>query len=268
MVRRRGSIDRPGFRDWVDAQQDPQWPLMPLTHITKGLVAHDIFRSGRIEPTQASENASAAYFFYGRPAYRVAGDEVVKMEAACPYCFVFDQNLINRAAAINAFDSGAFEARMYKHVLIEEFQVDDFSLESTVGRPNKLISVAFGSQEHYFNGDIGNLAESDVVTKPWELEGRAYLELLRSPGRNEPDDRICSIEVVFGDPVPLSGNLRAVVVPHTHWSPAGKSPWLSNLDKAGVHIAPYLFIPGRHPEHYHALLENAVKKLYEDWEVL
>ena len=102
---------------------------------------------------------------------------------------------------------------------------------------------------------------------PWEFLARTYLHLLASPGRNEPDDRICSIEVVFGSDVPLAGNLKAVVVPHTLWDNSVKAPWLDTLHKGGVEIEPYLFVPNRHPEHYHAQLEAAVRKLYVHWGV-
>jgi hypothetical protein len=106
------------------------------------------------------------------------------------------------------------------------------------------------------------------LSEAWEFHARAYLDLLKSPGRNEPDDRICSIEVVFGEPVPLKGNLLAVIVPHTVWSQDKHAPWLDKLKAEGVAIAPYLFVPGRHPEHYHALMESAVRDLYESWGVL
>ena len=40
------------------------------------------------------------------------------------------------------------------------------------------------------------------------------------------------------------------------------------LQTDGVTIVPYLFVPGRHPEHYHAQLEAAVRALYEGWGAL
>ena len=117
----------------------------------------------------------------------------------------------------------------------------------------------------YFDGDLSKVASADLITKPFEFHARAYLHLLASPGRNEPDDRICSIEVIFGEPVPLRGNLLAVVVPHTVWQQGQRAPWLEKLQTEGVAIAPYTFVPGRHPEHYHALLEAAVRDLYKGW---
>src|SRR5262245_17363518 len=115
---------RPQFREWVDKHSDPQWPLMPLTHITRGIAAEDIANAGEVGlSTCAVFNESLAYFFYGRPAYRIASDGAVKIEAACPYCFVFNAELIDKAKAIFAFDTGAFSKRLYSHILVEEINV-------------------------------------------------------------------------------------------------------------------------------------------------
>src|SRR5215217_5621888 len=100
---------RPSFREWVDKQSDPGWGLMPLTHITKGIGAEDIIRSGSVSPTHCDVfDEPLAYFFYGRPAYRVTGDGAIRVEAACPYCFIFSSALIETATDIYAFDTGPF----------------------------------------------------------------------------------------------------------------------------------------------------------------
>lgn len=255
---------REGFREWVDRQPDPGWGLMPLTHVTKGIHAEDIIRAGQVGTAECKVfNEQLAYFFYGRPAYRVGGDGAVKVEAACPYCFVFDAALIHTAKAIHAFDTGAFVKRLYTHVMMEEMNIEDFSLQRDVTRPNRIVAAAFATMSNYLDGDITKVTSADDGAEPWEFHARSYLHLLASPGRNEPDDRICSIEVVFGNAVPLVGNLSAVVVPHTLWDKGKRAPWLEVLDSAGVEILPYIFVPGRHPEHYHAHLETAVRDFYK-----
>jgi hypothetical protein len=260
---------RVGFRDWVDRQPEPGWTLMPLTHITKGIRAEDIIRAGNVGISDDGFfEEPVAYFFYGRPAYRVRGDGAIKVEAACPYCFIFDAALLRSATSIHAFDTGAFADRLYKHILMEEMKVEDFSLERDEKRPNRLISRIFSSMRTYFDGDTTRIAAPDKGAEAWDFHARAYLQLLTSPGRNEPDDRICSIEVVFGQAVPLEGNLKAIVVPYTLWDDEQRAPWLRRLHAQGVKIAPYIFVPGRHPEHYHTLLESAVRDLYDDWGLL
>lgn len=260
---------RPGFREWIDKQPAPEWPLMPLTHITKGLTAEDVIRAGKVDTHECSVlGQSVAYFFYGRPAYRLTDDGAVKVEAACPFCFIFDPNIIHQAEKIHAFDTGAFAKRLYKHILQEEMDIADFSLEKSLDRPNKLISRVFGSMQTYFDGDTSKIVSVEEGAEPYEFHARAYLQLLASPGRNEPDDRICTIEIAFSNPVSLGGQLKAVIVPITLWNDRTKTPWLHELHSSGVAIRPYLFVPGRHPEHYHALLEASVRDYYAELGVM
>jgi hypothetical protein len=239
---------------------------MPLTHITKGIGAEDICRSEGVGTHDCKVfGEPLAYFFYGRPAYRISGDGAIKVEAACPYCFVFKSSLINQAKALFAFDTGAFDRRLYKHILMEEMNLEDFSLEQDRNRPNRIIASVFGSRRAYFEGDTSKIKSPEALAEAWEFHARAYLHLLASPGRNEPDDRICSIEVLFGEPIPLAGNALAVVVPHTVWDEDRHAPWLEKLQSMGIAVTPYIFVPGRHPDYYHALLEAQVRDLFKDW---
>jgi hypothetical protein len=242
---------------------------MPFTHITKALVAEDIIREGQVNLGEIETCGLAfAYFFYGRPAYRIDTGAVIKLEAACPYCFLFDGALIQRAHDLFAFDSGAYKARMYKHVLTEEMNLNDFSLGTDIVRANRLIARTFSTKSTYFDGNRALMIDPEVGAEPWEMEGRAYLHLLRSPGRNEPDDRICSVEAIFAEPVPIMPFLRAVIVPHTHWRLEGRTPWLVEVAQSGVEILPYSFVPGRHPEHYQTLVEISARDAFQRWGVL
>lgn len=254
---------RKGFSEWIDRQPDSHRGLLPLTHITKGLVARDILQSKTIEPVDCSVfGLPLSYFFYGRPAYRLMDGTSIKLEASCPFCFIFDGEMIKRARHIHAFDTGAFANRLFNHVLDADFNVDDFSLGTDHTRPNKLIDTVFPSVDSYLQGNRNYIAEPSVVAQPHEFEARAYLDLLRSPGRNEPDDRICSIEVTFGDLIPVPGQLIAIVAPHTLCDSAAQAPWLDDIRAMGIDILPYNFTPGRPPEHYHTLLEVVVHDYY------
>ncbi|MGP0057727.1 MAG: hypothetical protein ACLPID_00360 [Beijerinckiaceae bacterium] len=256
---------RPNFREWVDSKSDPGWPLLPLTHITSGIVAEDIIRSKKVQIKPCPVfGMHLAYFFYGRPAYRLSHDDVIRSEAACPYCFIFDPILLKNSRAIFAFDTGAYENRLYKHVTSEEMNIRDFCLDRDIARINKLIAHVFGSTEYYLHGDLAQITTAEDGAMNWEFHARAYLQLLNSKGRNEPDDRICSIEIIHSQPVPLK-HLLAIVVPHTVWSIREPAPWLKEMADANVLIAPYTYVPGRHAEHYHTLLEVTVYNVFKSW---
>jgi hypothetical protein len=65
---------RSDFRDRVDKQPNPNWPPLPLTHIANALVAADIAKSDFVHLVDCKVfGKPLAYFFYGRPAYRVSG---------------------------------------------------------------------------------------------------------------------------------------------------------------------------------------------------
>lgn len=260
---------RLGFTTWIDQWPDPAWGLMPLTHITGGVGADDIVASQKIQAHHCEVfHQPRAYLFYGRPAYRLPGEGAIRLEAACPFCFILDGDIAKNATDIFAFDTGAFAKRLYKHALTDEMNLDDFSLEKDVSRLNRLISRVFGTMGAYFDGDFSKVGSPDSGSEAWEFLPRAYLHLLTSPGRNEPDDRICSIEVAFAYDVPLFPASKAAIVPHTLWDGPKKAPWLLELDAKGIAVRPYLYVQGRHPEHYHALLEAAVRDLYKEWSLL
>jgi hypothetical protein len=254
------------FQAWIERTGcDDGSPLLPLTHLTRGVGALRIVEDGRIVPQECKHfKVPLAYFFYGRPAYRVTKDSSVQLEASCPCCFVFSPKILSRASKIHAFDTGAFFNRLYSHVLDDQFKVEDFALADKPRQIKKLISAAFDSVEAYLDADRSHISNPEIAAEAWEMEGRAYLSLLMSPGRNEPDDRICSVEVTFADPVLLDEMLLGIVVPHTLWNAEKKAPFIQELNRRGVIVRSYRFIPGRHPEFLQAQLEAEIKRFYTD----
>lgn len=237
---------------------------MPLVHVTKGLVALDIVREGMITPQPCDDlGESLAYFFYGRPAYRVHGDGAVKQAAASPFAFIFKGDLIDRAQHIHALDTGAFQARLYSHVMMEEMNVGDFSFEQDKSRPNKLIHAVHGTRQKYFRADRAGVAAAEQIATPDEFLVHAYVNLLRSPGRNEADDRIGAIEVALGEAVPLDGALLAVVAPDNLWNETFTAPFLTELASRGVQVLAYCFVHGRSPDYYFAMIEAEVRQFLE-----
>jgi hypothetical protein len=71
-------------------------------------------------------NEDIMYFFYGRPAYRFTEETATRIEAACPYCFIFDSNTISKAKTIFPFDSGAYAKRLYGGLALDDMPIQDF----------------------------------------------------------------------------------------------------------------------------------------------
>ena len=56
--------------EWVAEHSMPNWPMLPLTHVTRGILAEDIIRKGSVEPSACKLfGEPLVYFYYGRPAY-------------------------------------------------------------------------------------------------------------------------------------------------------------------------------------------------------
>jgi hypothetical protein len=246
------------FQEWIAQRDAPTWSPLPLTHITRTVFAEKIMDAGEIGlPEDGDALGTFAYTFYGRPAYRANKDTTVAIESSCPLCFLFEPNLLLEARRVHPFDSGAFNARLYNKIIDEGMSIDDFIVDPDFASVQRLIAATFPDQEAYFEADRSKIIEPDVGAKAWELQAKAYLTLLSSPGRNEPDDRICSIEVCYDQPISLE-RLEAVVAPHTFWNGRERSPQLQDLSDKGVSIETYKFVPGRHPEYYQTLVEQAV----------
>lgn len=254
------------FCDWLRQQSGTDLRRLPLTHVTKGYSARKVIHKGRLDPSSCSVmNEALVYTFYGRVAYRVSGDGTINLEGMCPICFVLSGDLIARSRHTHPFDSGAYAKRLYKHVFAEELNLTDFAISGDAELPDTLIKTFFKTRENYFLGDTSKIPAVDEIAPPGEMEVRAYHELITSAGRNEPDDRIYSIEVAFSDPIPLEDSLIALIVPHTLWSDDEQATWLQNLQTKNTEICTYEYHPGRSAEHYHAHLELELRRIFQKW---
>jgi hypothetical protein len=253
------------FRDWVDTKPDPGWQSLPFFHTTKAVGARDILTSKEIAPQDCKIfGQDISYFFYGRPAYRIAADGAVKVESSCPFCFMFEPSLAADVAHYFAFDTGAFSKRLYTRHLEEEMNVEDFEIGNKYANANKLISVVFEDIHAYLSGNTSRIHDASTISTAFDSHVRAYLALLASHGRNEPDDRVCSIEAIVLKPISIGSVLHAIIFPHTVVEDVSRIPILQALAENGVKLRPYLFVPNRHPEHYHTLLEQEVIKLLDE----
>lgn len=254
--------DRPEFREWIDQQNDSDCKHLPLTHVTKGIIANDIIREDGID-TRYCKNfeVNLAYMFYGRPAYRITGDGPIQKASSCPFCFIFSPELIEQAYKIYPFDTGAYKARLYKHSIMDEMNPNDFEIILSKSHPQKLIKTVFDNNNNYISGNV-TVDENSI--EEWNFLAQSYISLLTSKGRNEPDDRVGSFETIFNKKIELTGNLISVIVPHTVWDEKSKAPWLLRLSEKGTDIITYHFSPGRSSDYYYALLEIEVTNLYKN----
>ena len=248
--------ERRFFQQWVDATKDPKWGLLPLTHITKAIRARDILIDGSLNPAFCDiQKEKLVYTFYGRVGFRVTGEDIISVERLCPVCIVLKGDIINSKAKIFPFDTGAYHSRFYEHQIDDEFNLDDFSISGDATRLNRLIARIYPNKKSYMVGDTSNVSDPDEISRKSEFEVQAYMDLIQSFGRNEPDDRVSAMEVAFSDPISLKDVALCVIVPHTLIETGNSGHWLNSLG-GDVPVLPYEFLPRRRPEFYHTAIEK------------
>ena len=254
------------FVRWVKSKPKTNMGFLPLTHVTKAIRLEKIL-SGEI--TLETKNCPVfeedlLYTFYGRVGYRVTGDGVIKNEALSPVCFVMNGELIKHAYDVFPFDTGAYEKRMYKHHFGDDLDKEDYSIKGDVELPNQLIQCLYGTLSKYFDGDARVVPARQDVAKTSEMSAGLYIDLVKSEGRNEPDDRVGSIEVLLSKNVELKNSLKCIILPDAFKKTDDDGDWLRTLRDLGCEIRYYAFVPGKGPEHYHAHLESELRKYFTD----
>lgn len=143
------------------SKPNAEWGALPLTHISGGLGADSILENGKVIPKKCDVlGKDLAYTFYGRAGYRVGLAGTVHLEAYAPFCFIFDGKLLGRAHRAYPFDTGAYQARMYKPYIHDQISFDDFSVQANSKNLNKLVKTVFGSKESYFEADKRAISKS------------------------------------------------------------------------------------------------------------
>jgi len=249
------------FVDYIKSESSPQWSDLPLTHIAKAIDARDIISDGKIVPVECPvQGQKLVYTFYGRASYRVTGDGAIKSAALCPVCFVLNPDLMDRSKQVYPFDTGAYDARLFKHHVGNELHYEDFDISGERDNALKLIGVFYNSLQEYMDVEVSQVKVAGLQTAG-EFELEVYSELIISKGRNEPDDRVSTIEVSFGDPLILKECLLAVIIPDVLLRSSAE--WITKL-KSFAKILPYKYRAGKGPEYHNAQIDFALGDFYKE----
>lgn len=251
------------FSKWLKTKERTTFGYLPLTHVTKAINLEKIIVGKWLKPTHCPNfDEDILYTFYGRAAYRVAGDGVIRNESLSPVCLVFNGELIKRAKNIFPFDTGAYKNRMYKHHFGDELKLDDYSIGTDIELPNQLIQSLYKTVGNYFDADTRIVPPRTEVTRKSDMSAGLYLDLIKSEGRNEPDDRVGSIEVLLQDAVKVADHLRCIILPDAFDVESDDGEWLELIRAMGCQIRFYKYVPGKGPDYYHCHLETELRKFF------
>jgi hypothetical protein len=251
------------FKKFISTLPEGGSSQLPLTHVTDAFDLRDIIAGGKLDPKKCPVfKKPLLYFFLGRPAYR-KNDEMPasSLVAYFPVAFVISPNVVQTAAQIYPFDTGAYEARLYSDMLHHKMNVNYFSLEKDPTAPGKLVAFFFGSNVKYFDRQPNQ--GIDVPLN--ELEATAYYNLISYRGMSKRDDRVSAVEIAIDEPLALNAaKVLAVILPNCLVAAPDFGKALADRK---IKILPYPDSNGQSPVENTARLYDFAKDFYinEGW---
>ncbi|EHA1080854.1 hypothetical protein I8Y06_001676 [Photobacterium damselae] len=190
-------------------------PMMPLVHVCDCHRLRNILVSNAIIPTKCPVfEEDLAYFFYGRPSYRIGdGGFSSNTPSLFPVCFILDSAYITDIKRVFPFDTGAFAAGLYKKYIHSKATFSDYIFEPTYDFIRRYVDMFYSSNENYFNGEA-TIVKGLIPTMAFELQ--SLHQMITSTSTEEVDDRCYTVEIQSFSGVDISGGaVMAMVLPVT-----------------------------------------------------
>lgn len=190
----------------------PVDPLLPLFHSCDGFTFRSILEDRAIKTSECDvfKLERLLYLFYGKPAYKSPFKQNTKLKSFFPVCFVLDGSAIDGIKRIMPFDSGAYNAGLFKDYLHPKMTMDSFFMHPKPSSIGKTVSYFFENNSNYFSFT----PKSDIVYDELDFEIESYHNLIRSVAQSPVDDRKACIEVQLEKDIQLTpGIVKAVIIP-------------------------------------------------------
>ncbi len=186
---------------------------LPLCHTCQGYDFRNIMEEGNLKPQlcEVFEGDLLIYFFYGRPAYRVSGNQnATSIKAFMPVVIVLKPEAIERPKRIAPFDTGAYHRGLFSQYMHPEMTCDDFLLDPSMDMPPRLVSKFLSTNIEYFRGT----PRVNISIPPLEFEAECYYNLICSKQIAPHDDRSSTVEIQIDSCIQLKGNVLLIVSPY------------------------------------------------------
>ncbi len=188
-------------------------PIMPLVHVCDCYRLRNILVSNAIIPTECPVfKEKLAYFFYGRPSYRIKDNGFSSNTTSLyPVCFILNSDYIKDIGRVFPFDTGAFAAGLYEKYVHSKATLDDYLFEPTYDFIRCYVEMFYSSNKNYFNGD-STIERKNIPTMAYELD--SLHQMMVSTGKEVFDDRCYTVEIqTFCDVNISAGAVMAMVLP-------------------------------------------------------
>lgn len=196
------------FRDFIHSAP-PLAGQLGLTHVTDCARLGSLVASRKLEPRLCDVfGEHLIYFFYGRPAYRRQwdGGTTSNLDYA-RICLVLRDDIAALAHRILPFDSGGF--KRYSSAFHDSLKLPDFEILAS-DHPLKIIGAFYDTLEGYWTMN----PRQPRTFHATENIIRSYYQLITGGLAEQFDDRCASIEVQLAAPLPLNGEVLALIGPN------------------------------------------------------
>ena len=230
-------------------------PPLPLTHMTDFQTFLGISREAAFAPKHECKQYKEflLYSFYGRPAYRFKDDGFTfRQPSYAPVCFLLNPKIIPTAKRILPFDSGAFAS--YSPTFPKTWARDLFELVIGYDDAGKVVSTFWGGNREYY--DVEH--RLGLTFSPVDEKLAHYYELISRSAAEKVDQRCSTVEVQISAPLPLKGNIIAVLLPST----VATQEVRDSIKEIGASIFTYRFsaTPYRRSDYY-----KHIEQEVRDW---
>jgi len=143
---------------------------------------------------------------------------------------IFDQKSVGKIERIFPFDTGAFLHGLYSQFFHQDAKVDDFELSGNIYNAAAIANIYYTTTQGYLFGR----SDRNIPIEPMQFEVQGIQELSRIPGISSNDDtprrdeRSSSIEIQVGEPIDMTSNVLAIILPQKYM---GLPPILDALER-------------------------------------
>jgi hypothetical protein len=193
--------------------------LLPFYHTCRGETFRTIASSGSVAATHCKEfQENLLYLFYGRPAYRIAGEKTTLDLGQFPVCFILKRDSVRNVKRIFPFDTGAFLANILREYC-GDFHTEaeamaallEYELGADLNNLAKFIGLVYGDDDHYLTVAPA-IKASDLKGMCFELS--RILDMASARSRKEWDNRALTAEIQMMSSISFDGvGIEAVVLP-------------------------------------------------------
>ena len=172
-------------------------PLLPAVRITNVVG----FGKALDCRTLKLNDEGLLYFFYGKPSFKISKKHSIptKILGDAAVCFVLDLSSLPEIHRAFALDTGAYHGKRYDNYLPNGLLLADFELPVGAQSLQQLVRAFFGDNERYYSGH----AKADLTLDALDHASEVYANIIRSAVSSGLDERACSCELQFNQPIEL-----------------------------------------------------------------